>query len=101
MTSSRTKAKTRAANDTATAMNGSRLPSRLITTCSVSKFSSDEIVNSPSTSATAMTEADRIAPRMFGTMTWSITRGQPAPRLRAASASVATSIDRRPASIAR
>ena len=34
-------------------------------------------------------------------MIWNMTRGQPAPRLRAASASVATSIDRRPASIAR
>ena len=38
---------------------------------------------------------------MFGTITWKIVRGQPAPRLRAASASVAMSIDRRPASIAR
>ena len=72
-----------------------------MTTWSVLNDSSDEIVYSPRTSATARTDADRIPPRMFGTMTWRIVRGQPAPRLRAASASVATSIDRRPASIAR
>ena len=40
-----------------------------------------------------MTDADRIAARMLGTMIWAMTRGHPAPRLRAASASVATSID--------
>ena len=101
MTISRTNAKTRAERETATEMNGSRLPSRKITTCSVLNDSSDEIVYSPSTSAIARTEADRIPPRMFGTITWRIVRGQPAPRLRAASASVAVSIDRRLASIAR
>ena len=53
------------------------------------EVSSDEIVYSPSTSAIARTDADRIPPRMFGTMTWRIVRGQPAPRLRDASASVA------------
>ncbi len=38
---------------------------------------------------------------MFGTMTWTIVRGQPAPRLRAASESVAMSTVRMPESIAR
>ena len=72
-----------------------------MTTCSVLNESSDEIVYSPSTRATARTDADRIPPRMFGTITWRIVRGQPAPRLRAASESVATSTVRRPESIAR
>ena len=72
-----------------------------MTTWSVRNDSSCEIVNSPRTRATARTDADRIPPRMFGTITWKIVRGQPAPRLREASASVATSTIRMPESIAR
>ena len=51
-------ARSRAASETATAMLALRLPSRLITTCKVSKFKSDEIVNSPSTRATEISAAD-------------------------------------------
>ena len=72
-----------------------------MTTWTVLNESSDEIVNSPRTRAIASTEADRMPPRMFGTITWKIVRGQPAPRLRAASASVAVSIARRLESMAR
>jgi hypothetical protein len=70
-------------------------------TCIVLKARSDEIVYSPRTSAIASTDADRMPPRMFGTMTWTIVRTQPAPRLLDASDRVAVSIDRRLASIAR
>ena len=59
------------------------------------------MVNSPSTRATVRNDADSTAERMFGNTTRHITVAQPAPRLRAASASVRTSIADRPASIAR
>ena len=73
-----------------------------MTTCRVSKLSSDAMVNSPSTSATDSSDGESSAPRMFGTIDPARSPStQPAPRLRAASASVATSIAPRPASIAR
>ena len=55
-------------------------------------------MNSPSTSETASREAFSTADEMFGTITRSITVPQPAPRLRAASVRVGTSIACRPAS---
>ena len=58
-------------------------------------------MNSPSTSAIEMKAADSSAVRMFGTTTRTMTVAQPAPRLRAASASVVTSIAASPASSAR
>ena len=48
----------RAASETATATPASRLPRRLITTCSVSKVKSEEMVNSPRTSATEISDAE-------------------------------------------
>ena len=77
------------------------LPNRLIATWRLSRLSSDAIVNSPNTSATVRNVADSTAERMFGSTTRHITVAQLAPRLRAASASVFTSIADSPASIAR
>ena len=90
-----------AASETATATLALRLPSRLITTCRVSKFRSDEIVNSPSTRATEISAADMIAPMMLGTTIRQITPNQEQPRLRPASARVTRSSVPRPAASAR
>ena len=70
-------------------------------TCRLSRLSSEAMVNSPSTRATVRNAADSTAERMFGSTTRHITVAQPAPRLRAASASVRTSIADSPASMAR
>ena len=58
-------------------------------------------MNSPRTSATVSSVAFRDRLPMFGTITRAITVNQLAPRLRAASDNVRTSIDSRPAASAR
>jgi hypothetical protein len=98
---SSTNASTSAASDTATDIVALLLPSRLMATCRLLRLSRDARVNSPSTSATARKAADSTAERMFGRTTRHITVPQPAPRPRAASASVRTSIEDSPASMAR
>src|SRR5439155_1633041 len=70
-----------AASETATATLASRLPSRLMTTCNVLKFSNDEIVNSPSTKATEISAADVRAPLMLGTTMRQITSNEEQPKL--------------------
>ena len=72
-----------------------------MTTWRVSKLSSEEMVNSPSTSATETSEAEIRAARMFGTTMRQITPAQEQPRLRPASASVTRSIADRPAAMVR
>jgi hypothetical protein len=72
-----------------------------ISTGRVSKCSSEAATYSPSTSATAMKAAPRMPPVMLGMMIRTITVNQLAPSDRAASASVATSIEDRAASRAR
>src|SRR5206468_3419686 len=54
----RTKAKARAASETATDIVADDLPSRLIATCRFVRLSRDAIVYSPSTSATVRNAAD-------------------------------------------
>src|SRR5205823_179361 len=98
---SSTAARTSAASDTATDMVALLLPSRLMATRRLVRLSSEAMVNSPRTRATVRKAADSTADRMLGTTTRHITVAQLAPRLRAASASVRTSIADRPASIAR
>src|SRR6187401_1161645 len=59
------------------------------------------MVYSPTTMARVRKAPDRRATRTFGRMTWTMIRGQLAPRLWAASVSERMSIDWRPVSIAR
>ena len=94
-------ARSSAASETATATLASRLPRRLIATCKVSKFNSDEIVNSPSTRATEISAADMIAPMMLGTTIRQMTPNHEQPRLRPASARVTRSIAASPVASAR
>ena len=59
------------------------------------------MVNSPMTMARVRKAPLSSATRRFGRMTWTMIRGQPAPRLCAASVSVRMSIAWRPVSTAR
>ena len=77
------------------------LPRKLMATCRLVRLNSEAMVNSPSTSATVRKAADTTADWMLGSTTRQITVPHPAPRLRAASARVRTSMADNPASSAR
>ena len=99
MTTSRTNAKMRAENETATEMNGSCLPSRKITTWSVlnDEQRGDRVLAEDQRDRQDRGRQDPAADVRHDHL--DDRPGQPAPRLRAASASVAVSIERRLASI--